>query len=575
MNTPIYHDIAQAFVKEDVDAVFLLSGDGNMHWATAISAQPGMRTIHVRHEQCACSMAMAYAMASGKIGVASVTCGPGFTQIMTALTTASRARIPIVVFAGETALGEDWNLQAIDQAALASVCGAAYVAARSAATVLSKVREAFLIARTERKPVVLGIPVDVQKARLPAYASYIPSSTNLQIRSISPDPELIAKAVDLIAKARRVLVIAGRGTLYSESQSLVESLADRCRGLLATTLPVRGMFDEHDFSLGIVGGFSTPVARSLIADADVVIAVGAGLGYFTTDHNSLFPSATVIQIDERPLAMHEGSIPSDLYIQSSVKSALSALLERLPSQIQGNWRDRDIADRISRERAGDTNYEVTEGLLDPRQVVAELDAIIPKDWNIVGTQGHSSYFHTQMRRRHPKFYHAIREFGAIGDGLSYAIGVALARKSRNIVLFEGDGGLLMHCQEFETLRRHNIRLLVCAFNDGAFGAEIHKLRAEGIDDGVAKFGFPELAQIAQGHGLRGKTFTSMNDIGSHFNEFASQNLTEVWDFRISDQVISPLMQRNIGRISSKAKESSYEQQHFQLAPHEKGKLGSK
>ena len=104
-NMPIYQALAQAFQAEGVDTHFTLMGDGNMHWATAMKNLDGMSSYSARHEHCACAMAMGYTSATGKVGVASVTCGPGFTQIMTALTVASRGRIPLVVFAGVRARG--------------------------------------------------------------------------------------------------------------------------------------------------------------------------------------------------------------------------------------------------------------------------------------------------------------------------------------------------------------------------------------------------------------------------------------------------------------------------------------
>src|SRR5229473_2859751 len=114
-NMPIYEALAQAFAAEGVDTHFTLMGDGNMHWATAMQNLKGMSTFSARHEHCACAMAMGYHLATGKVGVASVTCGPGFTQIMTALTTASRARLPFVVFAGEAPIHAKWYNQALDQ----------------------------------------------------------------------------------------------------------------------------------------------------------------------------------------------------------------------------------------------------------------------------------------------------------------------------------------------------------------------------------------------------------------------------------------------------------------------------
>ncbi len=163
-NLPIYEMLAQAFASEGVDACFNLMGDGNMHWATAMSKIDGMQMFHARHEHCACGMAMGYYSATGKTGVASVTCGPGVTQITTVLSTATRARVPLVVFAGESPINAKWYNQAIDQAPLVTATGAHYVRAHSAKLMHEYVREAFYVARHDRRPTVLGVPYDLQKA---------------------------------------------------------------------------------------------------------------------------------------------------------------------------------------------------------------------------------------------------------------------------------------------------------------------------------------------------------------------------------------------------------------------------
>src|SRR5690606_39069089 len=105
---PIYEALADAFMAEGTDTFFRLMGDGNMHWCTALRSRPGIRMFHSRHEHAAICMAMAYHSATGKVGVATTTCGPGFTQIMTALATATRSRVPLVVFAGEVPMNARW-----------------------------------------------------------------------------------------------------------------------------------------------------------------------------------------------------------------------------------------------------------------------------------------------------------------------------------------------------------------------------------------------------------------------------------------------------------------------------------
>src|SRR6266581_2003336 len=175
-NLPIYEMLAQAFASEGVDTLFNLMGDGNMHWVTAMSKIDGMRVFHARHEHCACGMAMGYYSATGNVGIASVTCGPGVTQITTALSTATRAHVPMVVFAGESPINAKWYNQAIDQAPLVHATGAHYVRAHSPQRMFDHVREAFYVARYERRPVVLGIPYDLQKLPFGGGPAYVAST---------------------------------------------------------------------------------------------------------------------------------------------------------------------------------------------------------------------------------------------------------------------------------------------------------------------------------------------------------------------------------------------------------------
>ena len=140
---------------------FALLGDANMNWAVRLSER-GCRMIYVRHEHCALAAAMAYARKSADVGVATVTCGPGVTQLITALPAAVRAHLPLVVFAGEAPLKSGWYNQEIDQAPLITATGAAYHRLHMTARMPVAVRDAFLEARRNRRPVVIGVPFDLQ-----------------------------------------------------------------------------------------------------------------------------------------------------------------------------------------------------------------------------------------------------------------------------------------------------------------------------------------------------------------------------------------------------------------------------
>src|SRR5437762_11844219 len=208
--------LAHAFAAEGVDTVFTLMGDANMYWSASMADNQKTRLIHARHEHCCVAMADAYARATGEVGVASVTCGPGYTQIMTALVMAARGNAPVVVFAGDAPIGASWYLQSIDQAPLALATGAHFVPSRTLDRALDCVREAFDVARSERKPVVLSVPLDLQKEEFPYLADYSPS-TELMPRpqQLRPDPEVVDEIVAIIAEAERPIVIGGRGATWS------------------------------------------------------------------------------------------------------------------------------------------------------------------------------------------------------------------------------------------------------------------------------------------------------------------------------------------------------------------------
>ena len=545
-NLPIYEMLAQAFAGEGVDACFNLMGDGNMHWATAMSKIDGIQMFHARHEHCACGMAMGYYSATGKTGVASVTCGPGVTQVTTILSTATRARVPLVVFAGESPINAKWYNQAIDQAPLVTATGAHYVRAHSAKLMHEYVREAFYVARHDRRPTVLGVPYDLQKLPHVAGPDYKPSASYIpKPGRTQPNPENVATLVDKLASAERPIIIGGRGAVWSGAQAAIEELAESCGALLANTLPGRGMFDHSPFSVGVAGGFASEVARELFADADVVIAVGSSLTYYTVDGGALFPKAFVAQIDERPLGLRDGMQAADLFIKADAKSGVEAITQELRRRGAGNggYRSPEIADKIANTPIDAVEFPIAPGTFDPRAVIAELDRVIPKDWDNVSGSGHQGYFQTHMRGRKPENFHVLREFGAIGNSISIALGVAAARKNGKVVLIEGDGSLLMHIQELETLRRHGLKMLICILNDGAYGAEIHKLRQDGLDDREAIFGRPDFAAIAKGFGLRGTNVTDLGQLQGLMREYEAQDTAELWNIPISDQVTSPSMRR--------------------------------
>jgi thiamine pyrophosphate-dependent acetolactate synthase large subunit-like protein len=289
--------------------------------------------------------------------------------------------------------------------------------------------------------------------------------------------------------------------------------------------------------------------------ADVVLAVGTSLSYYIGGGH-YFAKACKIQLDDAPRGLRDGQKAADIYVRSDALIGVEAILAGLDKTLgagkptAASIRSKELAHRIATEPPDAMPFDLEPGVLDPRAVVRAIDAVVPKDWDVVVGGGHQAYFPAQMVGRPAERYTTVREFGAVGNGLSYALGVAAARRQGRegkIVLFEGDGGLLFHIQELETLKRHGYRILICAMNDGGYGSEFHKLRADGIDDGLAVFGRPALENIARGFGLRGHEIRDVSVIPKLFSDFAAQGETEVWNIQISDQVTAPVIRQTIKR----------------------------
>lgn len=534
--------MARAFRAEGVDTLFTLMGDANMYWSQAMAELPGVKVIHARHESCAVSMAEGYQRATGKIGVASTTCGPGFTQVMTSLCMAARANIPLVVFAGDTPMTSPWYVQQIDMAPLAQAVGAHYVPVRHVDRLLDGVREAFQVAALERRPVVLSVPMDMQKEPWPHLDDYT-SSTDLgpTAQRPHPDPAIVDRVVDLVAASERPIILAGRGATSSGARTAIEALAEKSGALLATTLLGKGLFTGNPFDLDLAGAFATDYGRERFAEADLVIGVGAGLGHYTTEGGYLYPNAQAVQIDVAPRGLWQGLRTADLHVRADAKAAAEAILQQMAKRgvVKSGWRTPAIATAIAAVSPDSKAFTIQPNTVDPRRAVEELDAIVPKDWDVVIGGGH--YFSiamTHMKGRAAERYHVINDFGAIGSGLPAAIGVAQARGDGKVLLIEGDGSLMMHCQELETIRRHGIRMLMAIMNDGGYGAEFHKFRAYGVDPTGAMHGRGDMAAMATGFGLQGAGIKQLGGMEKMFAEHRAANTATLWDVHVDDKVVS-------------------------------------
>jgi thiamine pyrophosphate-dependent acetolactate synthase large subunit-like protein len=539
----VYDVLARAFIQEDVRTCFALLGDANMNWAARLAEQ-GCRMVYVRHEHCALAAAMAYARKNRDVGVASVTCGPGVTQLITALPAAVRAHLPLVVFAGEAPLKSGWYNQELDQAPIITATGAAYHRLHMPERMPVAIRDAFLQARRERRPVVIGIPFDLQDRPWDGRSDLPRPSRELLPRHspMPPHPDDVASAAKLLAGAERVVVLAGLGAVEAGAAAACRALAAKTGGLLMTTLPARGLFHDDPYCIGISGSYTPEVGLEYLKEADLVVAVGSSLAYHAGGGGQLWPKAKMLQVDIDPVAVSQGQEVARHHLRADARLGVEALTAALPARDRG-WRSEAMAARIRDSKPDSQVFEIEPGLLDPRDVVTALEAALPRDWEMVNSGGHCSWFFAQMPSRPQEKFLTIREFGAIGNGISFAMGVAAARPDRTVVLFDGDGSLMMHVQELETIKRHRLNILIVVINDGAYGSEVHKLRSEGLPEDGSVFGYCDFAGIARGFGLAGRTFKNLDDLPKLLAEFAASGRPAVWDFHVSDKVLSPSIRR--------------------------------
>ena len=533
----LYQALAHALRREELGTCFALLGDANMHLAGALS-DLGQPFIYTRHEHGAVAAATSYARTTGTVGFATVTCGPGVTQLATILPIAVRAKLPLVILAGEAPLLKDWYNQKIDQAPIVEACGATYIALHQPDNMLAQLHEAIATAKRDKTAVVVGIPFDLQKQDYNG-ALDLPLSDALYDAPppLSPLADDIATAADWLNTANRPIILAGLGAVSSDAHDACLALAKKSGALLATTLPAKGYFHHCDFSLGMAGGFATEKAKQIFKQADLVVAIGARLAHHAFDGGKLTPDARVIHIDIDPQTYVQGRKASDLLVPSDAKFGAQALNDAIMQKTA--WRTDDVKQQTKQALIAPDESKTPDGLLHPMAVIKALSDIIPASCHIINTSGHSAYYAAHINQHPQSHFTVIRDFGAIGNGTSFAMGVAAAHPDRPIILIDGDGSALMHIQELETFHRHNLKILTIVMNDGAYGSEVHKLRADGITLEGSVFGRPDFAGIARGFGMAGKTLTTLDGLPQAFADFCNGQGPQMWDIHISDAIASP------------------------------------
>ena len=533
----VYEALAAAFAAEGTTDVFGMMGDANMHWMNALAGH-GTRLYEVRHEGAGLSMAHGFARASGKPGVVTTTSGPGVAQLATSMIVASRARIPLVAFVGETPLGDESAVQYLDQRRFAAAIECEFFHVAKADSATEVVRNAFHLARTQSRPVMISAPMDVQLQEFDDDLPYSPSTERLRTPKLLPHPDRIEQARELIAASKRPVIIAGRGARQAGAAEEILALQQRTGALLATTLQAKNwLYGRTDYHVGIAGLFGSKVAMELLQEADCVIAVGASLNHYTIESGYLFPDAKFVQIDTAPNVVMGNGRVADCYVQADAITGLTALTGALDGAEAEGFHTTDVHRRLTAPLVDPADYRRDPGLLDPREAIAVVDEELPGEIGLVLGSGHQTDFGTMLFQRSREVTSNYGMFGAIGQAPLLTVGAVVA-KGEPMFVVEGDASFLMHLSEFETACRYGLPVLVVVMNDEGLGAEYHKAAAKGLDPALAVIPTPELGTVAQALGGGGATVRTVDELRAALGEYARAPRPTVIDVRITRDVLS-------------------------------------
>jgi thiamine pyrophosphate-dependent acetolactate synthase large subunit-like protein len=507
--------LARDFAALGARRCFALLGTANFTISQALT-ENGVELISARHECNAASMADAYAKATGELTLVSVHSGPGLTNALTGIGEAAKSRTPLLVLAGDVPAGAVRSNFYIDQTAMVQAVGAVSERIHTPQSARHDTLRAVTRAIRDRRTVVLSLPLDVQAAPLPSNSP--PLALPPEPGRLHPDPAAVRRLATAIAQARRPLVLAGRGAVVSDAEAALTALADRVGALLATSVCGHGLFASSPWSLGISGGFASPIADELIVESDLILGFGLSFTPWTTKKGKLLaPEAVVAHVDIEA-AQFGGHLPVDHAVQGDARATAEALLvelDRTGPPARDGWRSERLRERI---RAGDNHHSPyqdrsTDQFIDPRTLSKAVDVILPADRVVACDSGHfQGWVPRYLRVPSARASCLSHSFQSVGLGLASAIGLAVANPGKLALLGAGDGGFLMSIADLETALRLGLRLCILIYNDSSYAAEVHYFRRQGLPVDIVQFPDVDFAAIARGYGARATTVRTLADL---------------------------------------------------------------
>jgi acetolactate synthase-1/2/3 large subunit len=460
--------VLEALEREGVDVIFGYPGGTIMPFYDALYGHP-MRHILVRHEAGAAFAAGGYARTSGRVGVCCATSGPGATNLVTGLVDAMMDSIPLVAITGQvrTALMGTDGFQEADVCAITQCTTKASLLVTDPAQIITKVREAFALARSGRPgPVLVDIPTDVLKA------PYVPEqSAPRKTRDVMPvaSREAIAAAADAIRGAHRPVVIAGGGV---RDPKAVAAFREFCALLglpHTTTICGLGASDPNDVhGLGMLGMHGTKAANLAVHTADVVLAFGMRFDDRVTGRPDRFAKeATIVHCDIDATEFNK-IIPTRIPLHGDAGATIKAIVAELKTAHLPRFDDwavqaKALGGPLPSDDAKDGHLSATDFL---DQFCAALP---PKSIVCTDVGQHQMWAAQRVKPNTPRDFCTSAGLGSMGFGFPSAIGACFANPGRPVFAIVGDGGFQMTMPELATVKRYQVPVKIVLIDNRNLG----------------------------------------------------------------------------------------------------------
>jgi thiamine pyrophosphate-dependent acetolactate synthase large subunit-like protein len=533
---------AAAIAAEGIDHIFAVMGDANQDIIVELCEKHGLKYVHAHHETAAVGMAGGYSRFTGKIGLCATTQGPGYTNATSSLVGARLHRSPVLLLAGHASLRDPYNPQGmVDQHAMALLTTGATVKIDHANNVDYCLGEAFRQLKAKKGPFVLNMPQDVQHAALPDQKwTYRPMYKAKVLQP--PRPEDVAEAAKILAGAKRPTLLCGLGAAQGKAEAEVRKLAEYLGAPVTTTLYAAGFCSQYPLHLGISGGLGSELAVDTLAESDAMIVVGASLNEWTTHFGKILENGKkIIQIDDREDAFGWFARIS-IGLEADSKAAVVALLDKLKEGGKpGRPPDAETVQKIKQRKPPAIKYDDGKSV-DPRRAANYLEDKLPKrDRILVFDGGHSLMVTVQaLTSASADNWSLGADFGAVGQGLSIALGACFARPGKRITHVTADASFMMNVADFHTAVSHNLPLTVFVFNDNAVGQERHDLVHKGFPTKYAEVAQPDFEKLAVGFGAKGFRVDRPDDFGEIDKALAVENGPAIVNIRINGDFELPV-----------------------------------